>query len=397
MYPGEDDMLIFSNKKELGSNGAMLLNLIKHQVQANPDHIALEFGDENLTYRQVDARSNQISRILNVNQIGPDSKVGICLKRSSELVVGILGILKSGAAYVPLDPQYPQERIRFMITDSKVKLCIVSGERPTILAGNHFTQILSLRDQQSKIAAMSTQSLNISIHEQTIAYCIYTSGSTGTPKGVLMSHGSLWNHMSWMVEQFGFCDSDRFLLKTPFSFDASIWEILAPFLAGGTLVIGQPDCHKDIKMLIELIKNQRITILQVVPSLLNVLLDRAEFSECTSLRLVFSGGETLSSQLVKRFHESMREVRLYNLYGPTEACIDATFHPCTCNNTHNVPTMPIGLPIANTQIFVLNDYLEPVPIGVIGELYIGGVQLAQSYNNRPDLTAEQFIPYQNLF
>jgi amino acid adenylation domain-containing protein/non-ribosomal peptide synthase protein (TIGR01720 family) len=353
-----------------------------------------------LTYAELEARATKLAQHLRALGAGPETSVGICMDRSLELVVGMLGILKAGGAYVPLDPSYPAERIAFMLRDSQAALLITSNvERPT--TNDEETQPealtdlgLTIHDLRASPAAIQNPNAQRAPEIQNptpdnLAYIIYTSGSTGRPKGVMISHRAICNHMCWMLHHYPLTAADRILQKTPFSFDASIWEFYAPLLAGAQLVMAQPGGHHDSTYLVRTIAEQQISILQLVPSVLRVLLEEPGIAQCTSLRRVFCGGEALPIDLQKHFFATL-DAALYNLYGPTEATIDTT--SWSCDHADARQLVPIGRPIANTQLYVLDRHLNPVPLGAPGELYIGGVSLARGYHKRPDLTAERFVP-----
>ncbi|MEA5581860.1 amino acid adenylation domain-containing protein [Nodularia harveyana UHCC-0300] len=360
-----------------------LHQLFEAQVQRTPNHIAVIGEEEKLTYSQLNTRANQLAHYLQSVGVGADTLVGIYAERSLEMVVGLLGILKAGGAYLPLDPEYPAERLAFMIQDAEINI---------LLTQTHLLD--SLPSQQAQIICLDQDSYytdethRASSSPSDLAYVIYTSGSTGKPKGVMIPHRAIVNHMVWMQNTFPLTSHDQVLQKTPFSFDAAIWEFYAPLLAGAQLVMAQPGGHRDSTYLIDVINKYQITTLQLVPSLLRMLLDSGDFSSCKSLKRIFCGGEVLTTELVERC-QSQINAEIYNLYGPTEATIDAT---CSKVAAGINQTVPIGCPIANTQIYLLDQNLQPVPVGVPGEIYIGGAGLARGYLHRPELTQERFIP-----
>ncbi|NET57955.1 MAG: amino acid adenylation domain-containing protein, partial [Symploca sp. SIO2E6] len=309
-------------------------------------------------------------------------------ERSVEMVVGLLGILKAGGAYVPLDPSYPQQRLADMLSEAAVPLLLTQQSLVTSLPEN-CAQIINLDRDWEIIARESQENLLSGITNQNLAYVIFTSGSTGKPKGVMISHQAIANQMSWMQTFFPLTKQDKVLQKTPFSFDASILEFYAPLLAGAQLVMARPGSHRDSADLIELIGQHQVTILQVVPSLLQMLLATEGFESCQSLRRVFCGGEALPTKLVEQLSQIL-PVEIYNLYGPTEATVNTTCFKCEQQLAQG--SAPLGRPISNMQLYILDRHRQPVPIGVPGELYIGGACLARGYLNRPELTAEKFIP-----
>lgn len=371
-----------------------LHELFETQVERNPNAVAVTFEGQQLTYRELDRRANQLAHRLSQGGVGPESLVGVCLERSLEMVVALFGILKAGGAYVPLDPGYPPERLSFMIEDfaqANPSAAPILLTQRRLMAQLPFgrAQVLCLdADQDANGSPPDTKPVT-AVSLDAPAYVIYTSGSTGKPKGVMITHRAICNHMLWMQMEFPFTATDRVLQKTPFSFDASVWEFYAPLLTGGRLVMARPAGHQDLDYLIRTINEQQITILQLVPSLLQLLVAESEFKTCRSLRRVFCGGEPLTLELQERFFAQL-PASLTNLYGPTEATIDSTYF--TCSPHRHYRAVPIGRPVSGLRAYILDSALQPVPIGVAGELHIGGVGLARGYLNRPQLTEEKFIP-----
>ena len=351
-----------------------LHELIEEQVCRSPEAIAVVFEQEQLTYAELNGRANQLARYLRKLGVGPEVRVGICLQRSFEMVIALLGILKAGGAYVPLDPEYPPERLAFMLDDA---------QPPVLLTMDHLADLLPI------IASESKANLQTETTAENLAYVIYTSGSTGRPKGVMNTHRALCNRLHWMQQTYHLTGSDSVLQKTPFSFDVSVWEFFWPLITGARLIIAPPGAHRDGGSLIRLIKDHRITVMHFVPAMLRVWLDQPELEECPSLRMVVCSGEALPFELQERFFARV-PAELHNLYGPTEAAIDVTCWKCLPESKRRV--VPIGHAIANTQIHILDRQLQTVPINVPGELHIGGEGLARGYLHRADLTAEKFIP-----
>ncbi|MFN6559095.1 MAG: amino acid adenylation domain-containing protein [Nostoc sp. ChiSLP01] len=362
--------------------------LFEAQVEKTPDAIAVVFENQQLTYQELNNQANQLAHYLRSLGVKPEVLVGICLERSLEMIVGLLGILKAGGAYIPLDPAYPQERLVFMLSDSQVKVILTQKE---LIAGlpKHQAHIVCLDTDKSLTLAASENNPVSGVKPDNLAYVIYTSGSTGQPKGVMISHQAICNHMVWMQTEFPLTEKDKVLQKTPFSFDASIWEFYAPLLVGAQLIIAKPEGHQDSAYLVKLITNLKITTVQVVPSLLRIFLEEVKSQRCNFFKRVFCGGEVLPIDIQERFFANLN-ADLYNLYGPTEACIDATFW--ACKRQSDLPIVPIGRPINNMQVYLLDSKGKPVPIGVPAELHIGGDGLARGYFNRPDLTALKFVP-----
>lgn len=366
-----------------------LHELIEEQAARAPEAVAVAFENQQLTYRELNARANQLARHLQKLGVGPDTLVGICVERSLEMVVGLLGILKAGGAYVPLDPEYPTERLAFMLEDANVAVLLTQahlvGTMPSCAA-----RLIRLDADWPAIAGESDAPVKSAVTAENLAYMIYTSGSTGRPKGAMNTHQGIVNRLLWMQDAYQLTPADRVLQKTPFSFDVSVWEFFWPLLTGARLMVARPGGHKDPGYLAQLIAREKITTIHFVPSMLQMFLEQENLSSsCSSLRRVICSGEALPMELQRRFF-SMLGAELHNLYGPTEAAVDVTFWACERNSPLN--TVPIGRPIANTQIYILDGQLQPVPVGVAGELHIGGVGLARGYHNRPELTAEKFIP-----
>ncbi|WPB73718.1 amino acid adenylation domain-containing protein [Archangium violaceum] len=364
--------------------------LVEAQGVRTPDAVAVEFEGQQLTYRELDRRAHQLAHALRERGVGPETRVGLCVERSLEMAVGLLGILKAGGAYVPLDPSYPPERLAFMLEDSAPAVLLTQRQFRERLPLKG-TPALCLDSEWREISQRSPDALDAGARPGNAAYVLYTSGSTGQPKGVVITHRALGNHMAWLLSAFGFGAGERVLQKTPLSFDASVWECWAPLLCGGRLVIAAPDAHRDGGALLEAVTRGQVTVLQLVPSLLRVLLEEEGLSRATSLRWLFCGGEALPTELEHKLRARLPSATLVNLYGPTEATIDATSARAPSSGAGR--TVPIGRPIANTRLYLLDESLQPVPVGIPGELYLGGDGLARGYLHRPGLTAERFLPH----
>ena len=295
------------------------------------------------------------------------------------MVAALLGVLKAGAGYVPLDPNYPVERLRYMINDSKVVLVLSSASAIEKL--NAIGCVAWKMEDLLAAEPGEASEVNKQVSGGHPAYVIYTSGSTGQPKGVVLTHASLQNHMAWMQQVHPLGPEDRVLQKTVFTFDASVWEFYAPLLAGD-LVMAHPGGHQDPEYLVQSLQEKAITVLQLVPLQLRLILEQKGLARCHSLKRVYCGGEALTRDLVHDFYQQAPWARLYNLYGPTEATIDATIGECS--SAQESDTAPIGKPISNTQVYVLGLGGEPVPVGTWGELYIGGAGLGRGYLHRPE-------------
>lgn len=367
---------------------ASLHRLFEAQVTRTPNAVAVVFDGAHLTYRELNRRANQLAHSLMEQRVGPDTRVAICMERSLEMVVGLLGILKAGGGYVPLDPAYPKQRLTFMLEDSQAHLLLTQRGLLDRVPPRQPTPVCLDLDWPVCDGGREANPTG-EVNPDSAAYVIYTSGSTGRPKGVVISHRAICNHMFWMQEAFPLNEADRVLQRTPLSFDASVWEFYAPLLSGARLVMLRPAAHSDCAELIRVISEEEVTILQLVPSLLRVLIEEPAIETCRCLRRVFCGGEALTAEIRDRFKARLG-ANLCNLYGPTESSIDTTSY--CCRDVRDEGFVPIGRPISNTQVYVLDPRLNLVPIGVPGELHIGGNGLARGYLNRPELTAEKFIP-----
>ena len=370
-----------------------LHQLFETQVKRTPEAMAVVYEGTALTYRQLNCRANQLGHYLETLGVEPETLVGLFMERSLEMVIGIYGILKAGGAYVPLDPEYPPDRVAYMIEDTQVSVLLTQEHLVASLPENG-AKVVCLDSDWNTIAKESANNLASRATAENLAYVIYTSGSTGKPKGVMNEHRGICNRLLWMQDQYGLTEEDRILQKTPFSFDVSVWEFFWPLLVGACLIVARPRGHKDSAYLVKLIIDQEITTLHFVPSMLQIFLEEKGVENCLSLKRVICSGEALPYELQKRFFERLN-TELHNLYGPTEAAVDVTYWACQRESDYHF--VPIGFPVANTQIYILNPQLQPAPIGVSGELHIGGVQVARGYLNRPELTAEKFIhdPFNN--
>ena len=363
-----------------------LHQLFEQQVERTPDALALTFEDTSLTYRELNTRANGFAHELQTLGVGPDALVGVCMERSLEMVVALLATLKAGGAYVPLEPSYPQERLGYIIEDAHISIILTQTRFRDLLS--HHTPVLYLDDEQILATCQHEENPVSEVTPDNLVYVIYTSGSTGRPKGVMNIHRALANRLHWMQQSYHLTDEDRVMQKTPFSFDVSVWEFFWPLLYGSHLVIARPKGHQDAAYLASLIQEQRITTMHFVPSMLRAFLAEPGVECCTSLKRVICSGEALTYDLQEQFFAHF-QAELHNLYGPTEAAIDVTAWQCQRESSDMV--VPIGYPIANTQMYILNSAMQPTPIGVAGELHIGGIGLARGYLNRPELTAEKFI------
>src|SRR5687767_12950868 len=385
-----EQMLVKWNETSAEYPRAMCIHeLFEQQVERTPEAIAVIFGEEELSYRELNERANQLAHYLRAGGVSAEQRVGLCVERSLEMVVGMLGVLKAGGGYVPIDPEYPRERVTLMLEDAGLGLLLTQQHLVARLP-EHAARVVQLDAEWQEIEQSPNTNLAGTATPENLVYMLYTSGSTGRPKGVMVPHRALGNHMAWMQGRFPLTAADRVLQKTPFSFDASVWEFYAPLLAGARLVLAAPGGHQDPAYLVQLIGEQEVTTLQLVPLLLEALLEEPGIAECGSLKRVFCGGEPLTVKLMTQFFEQLA-AELINLYGPTEATIDTTYWQCEVAAGRR--SIPIGVPVSNTQAYVLDEWQRVVPLGVGGELYLGGESLARGYWQRAELTAERFVPH----
>lgn len=376
-----------STAKDYSSEG-LIHELIEVQASRTPHAIAVVYENKSLTYEELNRRANQLARYLRRHGVGLDDLVGICMERSLEMVVGLLGILKAGAAYLPLEPTYPTQRLAFMLEDADPPLLLTQQHLVGTLPGRA-AEVVCLDSDWSQIADDNAENLATGVRPDNLVYVMYTSGSTGKPKGVMICHDGLRNRLLWAQDAYRLTTEDCILQKTPFGFDVSVWEFFLPLMVGARLVMARPDGHRDPSYLTSVISEQRVTTLHFVPSMLSTFLDEPGLERCTSLKRVLCSGEALPFELQERFFSKL-SAELHNLYGPTEASIDVTSWACERHSGRNL--VPIGRPIANTRLYILDQHLKPVPIAIAGQLHVGGVGLARGYLNRPELTVEKFVP-----
>jgi len=373
--------------------------LIEMQVEVSPDAQAVAFEGESLSYSSLNTQANKLAHHLRTLGIGPDLLVAVHMERSLELVVALFAIFKAGGAYLPLDPSYPEERLKFMVEDADPLIILTHEETKSaldaILERAARSKVLDINTDAIRWAAQSAKNPepnDVGLMPEHLAYVIYTSGSTGVPKGVMIEHRGLVNRLEWMQASFKLSAQDAVLQKTPFGFDVSVWEFFWPLIAGSKLVIAPPHDHKAIDKLATLIKREKVTTLHFVPPMLALFLEHENISKFSSLTRVICSGEALTISQMKHFKELAPNLSLYNLYGPTEATIDVSAWNCCEEDLPDTAlTVPIGRPIWNTRLYILDGNLAPVVSGVSGEIYIGGVGVARGYLNQPELTGERFI------
>ncbi|NMM84102.1 hypothetical protein B2J88_06975, partial [Rhodococcus sp. SRB_17] len=367
-----------------------LSDLVSDQMARTPDGVAVTFDGESLTYAEFDSRVSRLARELISQGVGPDSTVGVLLARSTELLVAVHAVLRAGGAYVPLDPEYPSERIVSIVKSARPLLVLTSSEQGTLATEFDGVPCLDLAvvDLSGwESAPVTDVDRRARLVPANTAYVIFTSGSTGVPKGVAVPHSAIVNQFLWRQEVYGLDQSDVILVKTPATFDVSVWEMFWSFMSGGRAVIAEPDGHRDPHYLASLIEREGVTVTHFVPAMLELFLLQDVAERCDSLRLVFSGGEALKASTAVHFRGVMN-ARLQNLYGPAETAVDVTYHAVTEEDSVLVP---MGVPVSNTQVYILDPRLNPVPVGLVGELYVAGDQLARGYVGRPDLTADRFV------
>ncbi|WP_265445529.1 non-ribosomal peptide synthetase [Acetivibrio straminisolvens] len=382
----------FNNTRAHYPTNKAIFRLFEEQAAKNPDSTAVIFGDDKLSYRELNEKANQLAHLLKSKGVKPESIVGIMLERSMEMIIGIMAIEKAGGAYLPIDPHYPEDRINYILEDSGVSVLLTSGKFHDMnIQGN--IQRIFLEDK-SLYQGESNNPAN-AVLPNSLAYVIYTSGSTGKPKGTLIEHHSLVNRINWMQKKYPIGPNDTILQKTPFTFDVSVWEMFWWSTQGAKVCFLEPGGEKDPGKILEAIEKNNITVIHFVPSMLNIFLEylkeTGQAQRAKSLRQVFASGEALTSQQVKLFNSLLgtNGTRLSNLYGPTEATIDVSYYDCPTDEVPDI--IPIGKPIDNIQLLIMDKNMQPQPIGVPGELCIAGVGLARGYLNRPELTSEKFV------
>ena len=345
-----------------------------------------------LRYGEFSDHVNTLARQLISLGVGPEVGVAVVMERSSEMLIAIHAVVAAGGHYVPVDPSTPPERFEYMMSTARVRVVLVRKDEvpaPVVEMGASVVEVDAAAPTPVAVAPISDDERISPLRGDHPVYTLFTSGSTGRPKGVTVSHRAIVNRLLWMSERYAIGEGDRTLQKTPITFDVSVWELFLPFITGGTVVLARPDGHRDPGYLADVIEAERVTVVHFVPSMLSVFEDvlAERLAELVTLRLLFTSGEALAASTAQTVLTYLPQVGVHNLYGPTEAAVDVTEH-------HVVPgddTVPIGVPVWNTATWVLDEQLQPVPVGVVGELYLGGIQLARGYASRPGLTAERFV------
>jgi amino acid adenylation domain-containing protein len=368
--------------------------LFRAQAQATPEAVALRCGARSTSYRALDLLSDRLAGELRALGVGPEVVVGLCMHRSIGMAVALMAIFKAGGVFLPLDPAHPAERLQAMLDDSTPAVVLTQAaleDRLRRIDTAVPARTLVVADDGGELPREPLAEPAPASRQDQLAYLIYTSGSTGTPKAAQLMHGGLSNHVLWMIDALDLTAGDRVLQKTSSSFDASLWEFFSPLCCGATLVIAGPDVHQDMRRLAETIRDEDISVVQFVPSELRVLLGEMDRIACPGLRYVLSGGEAMDRALAVSFRQALPGVRLGNFYGPTEATVDSAWYEVG-EPLPERAIVPIGRPIANVQLYVLDAQMQPQPVNVAGELYVGGLGVGRGYHRRPELSAERFVP-----
>ena len=364
-----------------------LIAMFEQQAHRSPDAEAVVFEDRSIAYEELNCRANQLAHRLRALGVGPEVLVGVCAERSIEMVVFLLGVLKAGGAYVPIPPSEPEARRDYMISSAGIRVLVAQQWLETALAGTA-GHLVFVSPDFSEIAGESRSDPGVPLEMSNLAYTIWTSGSTGKPKAAMNTHGSLANILNWMQENYRLNPGDRVLQKTAFHFDVSIFEFFCPLIAGAALVVARPGGHRDPRYLGSLIKAARIGTVHFVPSMLDAALEAGALDDCPELKDVICIGEPVTPALCRNFFRRS-SARLHNMYGPAETAVAVTWWQC---EDAEVRTVSIGGPVANTQIHLLDDDLQPVPVGVPGEIYIGGANVGRGYFGQPGMTAVRYLP-----
>ena len=361
-------------------------SFFEKQVELCPEKTAVKFEDKEVSYKELEKQTKLLAKFLQANGVKTNTLVGLCMERSIEMVQAIVGVYRSGGAYVPIDPEYPKERIEYMISDSNAEIIIAQKKFEALLPAG--AKVFFIDEDWEKLSEYENRELDRTVQAENWAYMIYTSGSTGKPKGAINFHKSLVNRIIWMQKEMKMTSADVVLQKTPFSFDVSVWEFVWPLMVGATIIMARPGGHRNPQYLADVIEKEKVTTLHFVPSMLRIFADNVSSEKCTSLKRIICSGEELKADLMRDCLNKF-DCDLYNLYGPTEAAIDVSYWKCYARE--NLKTVPIGKSIDNIQLYVLNKNKKLLPDGVSGELYISGVGLAYGYYNKEELSKEKFI------
>lgn len=390
LSPVEENQLIvgLNQTAEVFPHAPCLHQIFEAQVEQTPAATAVRFEGQELTYAELNRRANQLAHRLRKLGVGREVLVAICMEPSLDLPIALLAVLKAGGAYIPLDPADPRKRLSFILEETGAPVVLTQEG----LADNQAfagVEVIRLDRDVEVFATESTENLPSQVTGENLCYVIYTSGSTGQPKGAMLHHRGVRNRLLWGITNYELGQGDVVLHKTPLTFDVSVWEIFAPLLSGACLLIAKAGGHQDPVYQLELMAREKVTHVDYVPTMLEVLLELEGLDDCDSLKIVTSAGEALTRELRDRFY-SQTKAKLYNLYGSTEASLAVTYWVCQADGKERL--IPIGRPMNNARIYILDKHLQPVPIGVAGELHVGGVAPGRGYLKRPDLTADKFIP-----
>lgn len=377
-------------------DAAPLHELLEARVRESPSYVCAKYEKRELTRTELNRRANQVARRLRSRGIGPGSIVAVCIDRSFELLYAIMGVLKTGATYCPLDPKLPRERLAFMRDDVQSDVILASRHSADALLGLG-GDVIVVDEQDWAFASESGEDLHVRVDIQAVAYAIFTSGTTGKPKAATIPHAGIVNFLLWLQHKYVLTERDRVLQKTNISFDVAVWELFWPLITDALLVFARPRGEGDSKYLVQLMAEERITIVGFASSMLRRILDEPLIRQCSDLRWVNFGGDALTMALQAKFFATLPGCMLHDLYGPAEASIVTLYWECRPDSGFNF--VPIGRPVANTKVYILDDDLQPVAIGAIGEIYLSGVQLATGYHNRPSLTKERFVknPFESAY
>ena len=388
-------LFVWNNTQRDFKQKSNILERFENYAEEVPERVSLVYEGVQLTYDELNKRSNRLASYLISKGVSTDSLVSLCIDRSDKLLLSILGVWKSGGGYVPVDSKYPDERISYILSDTQCKVVLCNEEYRSrierLSKELNLPVIVESIDSKEMLAKLSHESIEnplIPLNDSNIAYVIYTSGTTGNPKGVGITHSGLENRIKWMNEQYPLRSNDKILQKTPYTFDVSVWELLWSICYGACTVFAKPGGHRDSDYIKDISRKEQITIMHFVPSMLIAYVGVLDRSYKHNLRYLFCSGEELKPSVLKESYKKLGEVEIHNLYGPTEASIDVLHYGCVDRDTSNVY---IGKPISNIQTYILSDDINLLPIGSVGEIYIGGIGLARGYINRPGLTAEKFI------
>ncbi len=381
--------ILSNTQKVKETDGDSIISLFERQVRFRPDRIAVECDGMGITYTELNSRANQLANYLRQKGVEANQLVPVFIDRSVDMVVAILAILKSGGGYVPIDVTYPKERIDYILKDTNACIVLTTYLYKDLISHENVKDIIVLDECDHLLRKFSGSNLDIHIEGNSAIYVIYTSGSTGYPKGVLNEHNGVLNRLLWAIEYFAVIDSDVFLQKTTYCFDVSVWEIFCPILTGCKLVLAKTGEQSNPQYIKDVIREKKVTILHFVPSMLEAFLSDNNTDDCSSVTRVLCSGEHLTPSVINAFKKKYNFIKLYNLYGPTEAAIDVTCWEVPQQN--EVSFTCIGTPISGVHLYILDKNRCPVPMGIPGELYIGGIQVARGYLNSPDLTVNTFI------